>query len=216
MPYDFRGASTDRIGSRMWNPADPRIFTPRLFGVGWTVNFGALAVRLHLVRPDDFTDEVMARIPQWAANIALAVPVALATATLALVAATWPRLPAELPVHWSGAGVPDGWAPKAVALGLPLLLGVAPVAIMVTRLLMRRATVRDRVLAAAGFTLIASIGLGVAAITVADARGGASGGWLWLVIVGGLVLSFVQLYVPSRLGLRAEWRSAAAKKEMEE
>ncbi|MBM3932914.1 MAG: hypothetical protein FJ319_01205 [SAR202 cluster bacterium] len=38
VPYDFRKPSVDRLRERFWNPADPRLFTPAAFGVGWSVN----------------------------------------------------------------------------------------------------------------------------------------------------------------------------------
>lgn len=208
MPYDFRGASVDRVGARMWNPADPRVLTPRLFGVGWTINFGALAVKLGMIRPDDLGDEAFERIPRGVANAALAVPVAIAAAILVLVVVSWGSLPAELPTHWNTAGTPDGWGQKSVALGFVLLVGVVPVVLTVVRTLVTRANARARVLSAAVLAVLSSIALGVAAVTIADARGGSHGNVLALVILGSLALSFLLLYVPSRLGLRAEWRDA--------
>jgi len=34
VPYDFRFPTIERFKSRFWNPDDPRIFTPNVFGVG--------------------------------------------------------------------------------------------------------------------------------------------------------------------------------------
>ena len=42
VPYDFRAPTMDRLKERLWAPADPEIFKPQLFGVGWTVNIGRL------------------------------------------------------------------------------------------------------------------------------------------------------------------------------
>jgi hypothetical protein len=42
MPYDFRMPTLGRIRERMWNPDDPRVITPRVFGAGWTINFATL------------------------------------------------------------------------------------------------------------------------------------------------------------------------------
>ena len=42
MPYDLRPPTIARIKERMWNPDDPRIFTPRVFGGGWTINLATL------------------------------------------------------------------------------------------------------------------------------------------------------------------------------
>ena len=209
MPYDFRGASVDRVSARMWNPSDPRVFTPRLFGLGWTINFGALAVRLGLIRPDDLGDDMFACVPRVVVNLVFAGPMVLATATLAVMALSWGSLPAEVPMHWGFSGAPDDFAPKGLALGLMFALTVLPVIVTAARLLSRRAGARDRVLAAAALALISSLGLGITVITVADADGGASGNYTLLVIVAGLALSFLLLYVPSRISLKAEWRQAA-------
>ena len=38
VPYDFRFPTLQRLKDRFWNPDDPRIFTPHVFGVGWSIN----------------------------------------------------------------------------------------------------------------------------------------------------------------------------------
>ena len=38
VPYDFRPPTWDRIREAYWNPKDSRVFTDRVFGVGWAVN----------------------------------------------------------------------------------------------------------------------------------------------------------------------------------
>ena len=38
VPYDFRFPTIQRVKDRWWNPDDPRIFTPHVFGVGWSLN----------------------------------------------------------------------------------------------------------------------------------------------------------------------------------
>jgi Family of unknown function (DUF5808) len=45
VPYDWRKPTVARLKSRVWNPDDPRIFTPRFYGWGWDVNFGRLLRR---------------------------------------------------------------------------------------------------------------------------------------------------------------------------
>ncbi|MEV5651663.1 DUF5808 domain-containing protein [Nocardia sp. NPDC052254] len=39
MPYDWRRPTRERMRARMWNPDDPRLFTPRSFGWGYDLNF---------------------------------------------------------------------------------------------------------------------------------------------------------------------------------
>jgi uncharacterized membrane protein len=43
VPYDFRVPTFRRVRERLWNPEDPRIFTPTVFGVGWALNLCQLA-----------------------------------------------------------------------------------------------------------------------------------------------------------------------------
>ena len=38
-PYDWRRPTAERARSRLWNEDDPRLFPPKIFGWGWTVNF---------------------------------------------------------------------------------------------------------------------------------------------------------------------------------
>jgi hypothetical protein len=38
IPYDVRKPTVARVKSRMWNPEDARLFTPKVLGWGWTVN----------------------------------------------------------------------------------------------------------------------------------------------------------------------------------
>ncbi len=42
VPYDFRRPSGRRARAAWWNPEDPRLFTPRDFGVGWALNLARL------------------------------------------------------------------------------------------------------------------------------------------------------------------------------
>jgi hypothetical protein len=208
MPYDFRGANATRLAERMWNPTDPRIFMPRLFGVGWTFNFGAIAVRLGLLRPDDAGDEAYERVPAAAVRVALTVPVTLAIAALVLAAVAWPSLPAEVPVHWGPSGAPDRWAPKALAFGGLLAITVLPVVIASVRMLRRGTPAKTRLLTASALGLLAALGVGVIGVTIADADGGQSGLWVAAIIVAALAAGFGLLYVPMRLGMRAEWRES--------
>ena len=41
LPYDFRRPTRDRMRERWWNPDAPYL-TPRVFGVGWDLNFGRI------------------------------------------------------------------------------------------------------------------------------------------------------------------------------
>jgi hypothetical protein len=38
VPYDLRPPTPARLRAAWWKPEDPRLFTPRAFGVGWALN----------------------------------------------------------------------------------------------------------------------------------------------------------------------------------
>lgn len=50
LPYDWRRPTGQRIKARTWNPDDPRVFVPKTFGWGLSINFYALLRRLELIR----------------------------------------------------------------------------------------------------------------------------------------------------------------------
>jgi hypothetical protein len=56
VPYDFRGLSLRRMKDAMWNPDDPRLFTPRAFGVGWTINVARLLQMVRETSEEDSDD----------------------------------------------------------------------------------------------------------------------------------------------------------------
>lgn len=42
IPYDFRVPTLDRVLDAYWNPDSQRLFTDRVLGIGWAVNFAQL------------------------------------------------------------------------------------------------------------------------------------------------------------------------------
>jgi len=46
VPYDFRFPTLKRFKESYWNPDDDRVFTDRVVGIGWAVNFAQLLPRL--------------------------------------------------------------------------------------------------------------------------------------------------------------------------
>jgi hypothetical protein len=42
VPYDFRPPTAERVRDRWWNLRSDRLFTPQVFGVGWSVNLARL------------------------------------------------------------------------------------------------------------------------------------------------------------------------------
>jgi uncharacterized membrane protein len=45
MPYDWRRPTAARAKERLWNPNEPRLFTPRFWGWGYELNFARLLGR---------------------------------------------------------------------------------------------------------------------------------------------------------------------------
>lgn len=39
IPYDFSRPSIAKVKTRYWNQQDNRLFTPKVYGTGWTFNF---------------------------------------------------------------------------------------------------------------------------------------------------------------------------------
>jgi len=49
IPYDFRMPTIGKFKEAYWNPYESRLFSPRVFGIGWAINFYALLERLRLI-----------------------------------------------------------------------------------------------------------------------------------------------------------------------
>ena len=42
VPYDLRRPTWRRVQESWWSPQDPRLLTPRVLGVGWSLNLGRI------------------------------------------------------------------------------------------------------------------------------------------------------------------------------
>ena len=42
VPYDWRRPTLARLKQRWWNPSEPRLFTPKMLGWGWSINLARL------------------------------------------------------------------------------------------------------------------------------------------------------------------------------
>ena len=58
-------------------------------------------------------------------KLADALGIALLVVSIAIVAATLGNQPAKVPIHYGLSGAPDGYGPRYMALGLPLILSAA-------------------------------------------------------------------------------------------
>lgn len=109
----------DRIAKSWWDPADDRLWVPRVIGIGWDLNLGALAVRLGLIEPD--AEAVpFAATDERAFRLAAAVPGVLAAAVALHYAVRGRSLPPRLPSHWGIDGRPDRWIDKGQAAAIDL------------------------------------------------------------------------------------------------
>jgi hypothetical protein len=45
MPYDWRRPTAARFKQRWWNPDDPRLFTPKVYGWGFDINLARIFKR---------------------------------------------------------------------------------------------------------------------------------------------------------------------------
>ena len=52
VPYDFRRPTVEKIKRTFWNP-DGAIVVNRVFGVGWTINLGAIVAKLRSLSSTD-------------------------------------------------------------------------------------------------------------------------------------------------------------------
>lgn len=209
MPYDFSMPTTEKFAARWWNPADPHILVPRVWGIGWSVNFAAIAVKLGWMRPDDEDTTPFTNVPDRVLLGAMAVPTLIAAAGVLAIVLAWQSLPAEVPTHWGAAGQPDQWGPKTSAFGFLLLMSAGPVLLGWVQGFRSGTTRVVRAFWAAGTALFATLGTGIIGATIFSAKSDAPAWWIWVVIVAGVALTFAMLLLMSRAGLRAEWRGSA-------
>ena len=212
MPYDLRLPTEGRVAARWWNPADPRVIMPKVFGMGWTVNFGAIAVRLQLIEPDS-EDVPFATTPDGALQAALLVPVGLTGALLGSYLALRERLPSTLPTHWNAFGVADGFSGQASAFAIVFALAALPslAALVVVAVHRRRPT---QALAVAVAAFFAALGAAIWVLTLVTLLGSSATGWLPLVlpILVPLVVTFAVLVALARAGSAAEQRHDLGRK----
>jgi hypothetical protein len=205
VPYDLRVTkSSDRSARRLWNPLDRRVLVPKPLGIGWTVNFGALAVLTRLVRPDD-EDTPFGAVPPRIVMATLAAPLLALAAFAALAAMRWTQLPALVPMHWGLSGDPDQYVSRGAALVFLSVVAVVPVAGAVWVHLRRRPPL-SRVAASALSLSLTTLALAMLVQTLFTTNGG-TGLWpLWISLVSLLALPFGLLVAVSRIGRAAERR----------
>jgi Protein of unknown function (DUF1648)/Family of unknown function (DUF5808) len=205
VPYDIRVPTVERIISLWWNPRNPHVLVPRVFGLGWDLNFGAIVIRLHLIAPDS-EDEPFGMVSDRAFATALCVPLVLTTALAVSFVLLRTDLPEQLPSHWNLAGHVDSLWPATRAflfLFVPAVVSTAwAIWSVVTR---RHAVTRGATVGFASFT--SGLASGVWALTVITTMGGAQTWWLPPVSILSTLLVPLAVFVSlARVGRAAEQR----------
>ncbi|HSK48574.1 MAG TPA: DUF5808 domain-containing protein [Coriobacteriia bacterium] len=207
VPYELRVPTRERVALRWWNPQDPRLFVPRVFGIGWGLNFASLAIRLHLLEPDA-EDEPFENVSDRAFLLALLVPVAITAAMLGSFLALRSTLPVELPAHWDLYGVADRFLPATTAFLYLFALALAPTVWAVWSVALHRARLlRGASIGCAAF--LASVAAGVWAITLVAGGGtGDIGPWAFpLVLIGTVAVPLGVFTALARSGRAEEMRT---------
>lgn len=207
VPVDTRGPVDPDVRARTWNPTNPRLVVPRLFGAGWTLNLGAVAVRLGLLRPDDASDDVIEHIPSRHVMIARTVPLVIAAAAAAAVALSWRSLPRQVPSGFDLGGRTRSRTSRASLL-VTLALGALPAAWAQRR----TPTVEDTLVRASSATSLAVLSAGTVAAVIAQAHAPRAR-WGLLVPASlplAVAASLTVMVVPLRAGLRRAWSRASA------
>ena len=52
VPFEFRVPTIKRVRERLWNSETDTLFTPSVFGVGWSLNLHAALKRLGFLGPE--------------------------------------------------------------------------------------------------------------------------------------------------------------------
>jgi len=127
VPLDLAPPSGEKVARSWWNPRDERLFVPRVFGLGWAINFGAAAVKLGLIEPDA-EDEPFETTPAPAFRAAALAPAALTAAVIAHYVVRGPGLPDQLPNQMDLAGRGTDPIPTPVAAALDIAVAAIPTA----------------------------------------------------------------------------------------
>lgn len=199
IPVDLSGLFRPEAYQRIFDPSDNRILLPRLFGLGWTVNLGAIAVKCGLIRADDLDADVVAAIPPEVKQGLTVVPYALTTANLLLLVRHWRDLPEKVHSNWTLGGKPRG-NPSPKKLLIPFLIFNSCGAMIATRK-------RTEPIGAAVGTALASITLGQTWAVINASRGKNRPGVAVIAgIAAGGIAAATMILLPIQTGLHRVWQ----------
>lgn len=106
-PAGINPATIHRRLASTFDPADSRILVPHVLGVGWSVNLGAVAARMHLIEPDHLDEDVLNALDRRTLDFSAALVAIPALGTFLLLPFGLGQ--ERLPNHWPLFGPPDGW-----------------------------------------------------------------------------------------------------------
>jgi len=169
-----------------------------MFGVGWTVNLGAVAVRMGLLRPDDWDDESLNKVDPRLLTALQYAPVAWAAAAVVISVRTW-RRGEPVPTQWDRRGRPNGWStPSAALVNAAIAVGFAAWGI-------RSTSGDDRMIRPALGAAGASLACAVATLTARSAKHPEQNVPVpALLAVAGAVLP-AHIALPVGVALRTRW-----------
>ena len=72
-----------------FDPGDPHLIVPHVFGIGWALNLGAVVARLGLLNPDDLDEEILTSAADGPGRWARVGAYAAGAAALGVAAVTW-------------------------------------------------------------------------------------------------------------------------------
>lgn len=213
LPYDFSRPTAQKLARRLWNPSDPRILMPKVFGAGWTINMGAVAVKLGLIRPDDEEAQPFSSVPERVLRLATIPPFLLNSIALFITLAYFSRLPSALPIHFNLIGQPDGFSSANGAIGwlfapsLVLMVALTPVVF---------SKKRSRMAKALSVAILMFASTMSSAIYLASLYYGLNKAMPFnpgFAVIAGVAILFLTLVSLSKIGLREEWRQTFDGKE---
>lgn len=192
------------LASRWWDPRSPKVFVPRLLGIGWDLNFGAIAVKLGLIQPDS-EDEPFALVPQKSHAFGALIPLLVAAINAFVLLVFAPRLPASVPVHFGPTGLPDRWGGFWEAFAIPLVITILPAAYAAATVILRRSAI-GRAVTVAFALMLGSVGLGITFTTLLAVSPASfySRFTLFGSLLVALVAPLAYLTCLSRIGMRKE------------
>lgn len=111
----------ESVRLRIFDTENSHLIVARLFGAGWSLNLGALAVKLNMLRPDDSIADLSAYVPT-SINRALRILPWMASVTAWCGYAVGMRRGGTFPTRWDAGTYPRHFSRPWVSLGLPAAL----------------------------------------------------------------------------------------------